>query len=250
MQKQESKLLTLKALQCLSIFFSKLFEYLGLGFITVFLIYCAKVSHVNISWTGEFITNIIELSFVVFMGAFVISFTWPNKYLSNFSSKLIDFMLKSGYVLYLVNEYGGLSANVINDKSTGLGIIFIIVLLAKWLFNFARKYYSNVLVGECIDLNYIKLKDYKVNDNFIADDYKNVQVDSQSLAVALDGSGMITHANGYVIFKVAKLPVTLTFTISPFMSGRLVNDEETYMLSAVRVEPKFVAKQVDRAIKL
>ena len=50
------------------------------------------------------------------------------------------------------------------------------------------------------------------------------------LSITQDGSGYLTHADGYVTFKVAKLPVTLTFKVSPFVSGRLAN--ETGMISS------------------
>ena len=162
-------------------------------------------------------------------------------------------MIKLGYVLWLVNDFGDLSANAINNKSSGLITALVIILLAKWLFNFACNYYGNVLVDECISLDYNKLKDYKVTDSFIADSYKNVPVESQSLTVTRDTNDNITNANGHVIFKVEKLPVTLTFKFSPFMSGRLVNDEETYMLSAVRVEPMGMAsitRQAKKTIKI
>lgn len=221
-----------------------------MGFVTVFLIYVAKVSNVSLSWASEFITTLIQLSFMVFIGAILIDFFNPSEYLSNLYRNSARSMIKLGYILWLVNDFGDLSANAINNKSNGLITALAIVLLAKWLFNFACNYYGNILVDEYIDLDYNKLKDYKVTDSFIADDYKNIQVDSQSLSITRDGGGYITNANGYVIFKVAKLPVTLTFNVLPFMSGQPVNDEETYMLSAVRVEPKFVAKQIDRAIKL
>lgn len=250
MSKQELKLLTLKIIQWLSSGFSQLFNYLLLGVATVYLIYAAKVSHINISWASDFVTSVIELLFVAFIGASVTAFFCLSKALINFNSKCIDLMCKSIYVLWLVNEYGGLSATTINDKSQGLITALIIVFFAKWIFSFVRKFYSNLLVVECIDLDYIKFKDYKVTDSFIADNYKNVQIDSQSLSVTRDANGSITNANGYVIFKVAKLPVTLTFEVSPFMYAQPINDNGTAMLSAVRVEPKFVAKPVDKAIKL
>lgn len=157
-------------------------------------------------------------------------------------------MCKLVYVLWLVNDYGGLSATAINNKSQSLIIALIIVFVAKWLFNFACNYYGNILVDECIDLDYTKLKDCKVTDSFIADGYKNIKVDSQSLSITRDGSGYLTTADGYVTFKVAKLPVTLTFKVSPFVSGRLAN--ETGMISAVRIEPLCEAKQIKKTIKI
>lgn len=248
MSNQESKLLALKILQWLSSGFSKLFEYLLLGFVTVFLIYVAKVNNVSLSWAGEFITTLIQLLFMVFIGALLIDFFNPSKYLSNLYRSSARSMIKLGYILWLVNDFGDLSANAINNKSNGLITALAIALLAKWLFNFVCNYYGNVLVDECIDLDYTKLKDYKVTDSFIADDYKNIQVDSQSLSITRDGGGYLTNADGYVTFKVAKLPVTLTFTISPFMYGQLVN--KTGMLSAVRIEPLSEAKQIKKTIKI
>ena len=248
MTKQEAKLLALKILQWLSSGFSKLFEYLLLGFVIIFLIYSAKVSHVNISWAGEFITVLIELLFMVFIGTILMDFFNPSEYLSNLYRNSARFMIKLGYILWLVNDFGDLSANAINNKSSGLITALAIALLAKWLFNFACNYYGNVLVDECIDLDYTKLKDYKVTDSFIADGYKNIKVDSQSLFITQDGSGYLTHADGYVTFKVAKLPVTLTFKVSPFVSGRLAN--ETGMISAVKIEPTILAKSSKKTIKL
>lgn len=245
MNKQESKLLALKIIQWLSSGFSQLFNYLLLGVATVFLIYAAKVSHINISWASDFVTSVIELLFVAFIGASVTAFFCSSKALINFNSKCIDLMCKSIYVLWLVNEYVGLSATTINDKSQGLITALIIVFFAKWIFSFVRKFYSNLLVDECIDLNYIKLKDYKVTDSFIADNYKNIQVDSQSLSVTRDGRGTVTNASGYVTFKVANLLVTLTFEVSTYVTGTLVSDGERAF-----VEPRLIAKCVDRAIKI
>ena len=240
--------MALKILQWLSSVFSQLFNYFSLGVATVFLIYAAKVNHINISWASDFVTSAIELLFVAFIGTFVIALFYSSKTLSNFNSKLVDLMCKLVYVLWLVNDYGGLSATAINNKSQSLIIALIIVFVAKWLFNFACNYYGNILVDECIDLDYTKLKDCKVTDSFIADGYKNIKVDSQSLSITRDGSGYLTTADGYVTFKVAKLPVTLTFKVSPFVSGRLAN--ETGMISAVRIEPLCEAKQIKKTIKI
>lgn len=249
MSNQEAKLLALKILQWLSSGFSKLFEYLLLGFVTVFLIYVAKVSNVNLSWASEFITTLIQLLFMVFIGALLIDFFNPSKYLSNLYRSSARSMIKLGYILWLVNDFGDLSANAINNKSSGLITALAIALLAKWLFNFVCNYYGNVLVDECIDLDYTKLKDYKVTDSFIADDYKNIQVDSQSLSITKNGSDTITTATGHVTFKVLKLPVKLDFIISPYMSGTLVSNE-TQIRFETGERPLGIAKQIKKTIKI
>lgn len=251
MSNQESKLLALKILQWLSSGFGQLFNYFSLGVATVFLIYAAKVNHINISWASDFVTSAIELLLVAFIGTFVIALFYSSKTLSNFNSKLVDLMCKLVYVLWLVNDYSGLSATAINDKSQSLIIALIIVFVAKWLFNFACNYYGNVLLDECIDLDYNKLKDYKVIDSFIADSYKDVTVESQSLTVTRDGKGTITNASGYVTFKVAKLPVTLTFEVSPYVVGTLVRDGEYALANHyVCIEPTNLAKLSKKTIKL
>lgn len=249
MSNQESKLLALKILQWLSSGFSKLFEYLLLGFVTVFLIYVAKVNNVSLSWAGEFITTLIQLLFMVFIGALLIDFFNPSKYLSNLYRSSARSMIKLGYILWLVNDFGDLSANAINNKSSGLITALAIALLAKWLFNFVCNYYGNVLVDECIDLDYIKLKDYKVADSFIAEEYKDIEVETQSLSITKDGSDAVKLAKGHVTFKVLKLPVKLDFVISPYMSGTLVNNE-----AQIRFETgerlMDIAKQIKKTIKI
>ena len=117
---------------------------------------------------------------MVFIGTILMDFFNPSEYLSNLYRNSARSMIKLGYILWLVNDFGDLSANAINNKPSGLITALAIALLAKWLFNFACNYYGNVLVDECIDLDYTKLKDYKVTDSFIADGYKNIKVDSQS----------------------------------------------------------------------
>lgn len=158
-------------------------------------------------------------------------------------------MIKLGYILWLVNDFGDLSANAINNKSSGLITALAIALLAKWLFNFVCNYYGNILIDECIDLDYIKLKDYKVTDSFIAEEYKDIEVETQSLSITKDGSDAVKLAKGHVTFKVLKLPVKLDFVISPYMSGTLVSNE-----AQIRFEtgerPLGIAKQIKKTIKI
>lgn len=249
MSNQEAKLLALKALQCLSVFFSKLFDYITLGFITVVLIYVAKTNGVDLTEVGKYITAFIELLFVVVIGSLFIQFVSYNKFVNNLCSKSAGLMIKSGYVLWLINILKDTSTKSFSGPTSELFGALLIVLIAKMLFNFACNYYGNVLIDECIDLDYIKLKDYKVTDSFIAEEYKTIEVDNQSLSITKNGSDAIESAKGHVTFKVLKLPVKLDFVISPYMSGTLVSNE-----AQIRFEtgerPLGIAKQIKKTIKI
>lgn len=249
MSNQESKLLALKILQCLSVFFSKLFDYITLGFITVVLIYVAKTNGVDLTEVGKYITAFIELLFVVVIGSLFIQFISYNKFVNNLCSKSTGLMIKSGYVLWLINIIKDTSTKSFSGPTSELFGALLIVLIAKMLFNFACNYYGNILIDECIDLDYIKLKDYKVTDSFIAEEYKDIEVDNQSLSITKNGSDAVESAKGHVTFKVLKLPVKLDFVISPYMSGTLVNNE-----AQIRFEtgerPMGIAKQIKKTIKI
>lgn len=249
MSNQESKLLALKVLQCLSVFFSKLFDYITLGFITVVLIYVAKTNGVDLTEVGKYITAFIELLFVVVIGSLFIQFVSYNKFVNNLCSKSAGLMIKSGYVLWLINIFKDTSTKSFSGPTSELFGALLIVLIAKMLFNFACNYYGNVLIDECIDLDYIKLKDYKVTDSFIAEEYKAIEVDNQSLSITKNGSDAVESAKGHVTFKVLKLPVKLDFVISPYMSGTLVNNE-----AQIRFEtgerPMGIARQIKKTIKI
>ena len=249
MSNHESKLLALKIFQCLSVFFSKLFDYITLGFITVVLIYVAKTNGVDLTEVGKYITAFIELLFVVVIGSLFIQFVSYNKFVNNLCSKSAGLMIKSGYVLWLINILKDTSTKSFSGPTSELFGALLIVLIAKMLFNFACNYYGNVLIDECIDLDYIKLKDYKVTDSFIAEEYKDIEVDNQSLSITKDGSDAVKLAKGHVTFKVLKLPVKLDFVISPYMSGTLVNNE-----AQIRFEtgerPLGIAKQIKKTIKI
>lgn len=249
MSNQESKLLALKILQCLSVFFSKLFDYITLGFITVVLIYVAKTNGVDLTEVGKYITAFIELLFVVVIGSLFIQFISYNKFVNNLCSKSADLIIKSGYVLWLINIIKDTSTKSFSGPASELFGALLIVLIAKMLFNFACNYYGNILIDECIDLDYIKLKDYKVTDSFIAEEYKTIEVDNQSLSITKNGSDAVKSAEGHVTFKVLKLPVKLDFVISPYMSGTLVNNE-----AQIRFEtgerPLGIAKQIKKTIKI
>lgn len=249
MSNQESKLLALKILQCLSVFFSKLFDYITLGFITVVLIYVAKTNGVDLTEVGKYITAFIELLFVVVIGSLFIQFISYNKFVNNLCSKSAGLMIKSGYVLWLINIIKDTSTKSFSGPTSELFGALLIVLIAKMLFNFACNYYGNILIDECIDLDYIKLKDYKVTDSFIAEEYKAIEVDNQSLSITKNGSDAVESAKGHVTFKVLKLPVKLDFVISPYMSGTLVNNE-----AQIRFEtgerPMGIAKQIKKTIKI
>lgn len=249
MSNQESKLLALKILQCLSVFFSKLFDYITLGFITVVLIYVAKTNGVDLTEVGKYITTFIELLFIVVIGSLFIQFVSYNKFVNNLCSKSAGLMIKSGYVLWLINILKDTSTKSFSGPTSELFGALLIVLIAKMLFNFACNYYGNVLIDECIDLDYIKLKDYKVTDSFIAEEYKDIEVDNQSLSITKNGSDDVESAKGHVTFKVLKLPVKLDFVISPYMSGTLVSNE-----AQIRFEtgerPLGIAKQIKKTIKI
>ena len=249
MSNQESKLLALKVLQCLSVFFSKLFDYITLGFITVVLIYVAKTNGVDLTEVGKYITTFIELLFVVVIGSLFIQFVSYNKFVNNLCSKSAGLMIKSGYVLWLINILKDTSTKGFSGPTSELFGALLLVLIAKMLFNFACNYYGNVLIDECIDLDYIKLKDYKVTDSFIAEEYKAIEVDNQSLSITKNGSDAVKSAEGHVTFKVLKLPVKLDFVISPYMSGTLVSNE-----AQIRFEtgerPMGIAKQIKKTIKI
>ncbi len=249
MSNQESKLLALKILQCLSVFFSKLFDYITLGFITVVLIYVAKTNGADLTEVGKYITTFIELLFIVVIGSLFIQFVSYNKFVNNLCSKSAGLMIKSGYVLWLINIIKDTSTKSFSGPTSELFGALLIVLIAKMLFNFACNYYGNILIDECIDLDYIKLKDYKVTDSFIAEEYKDIEVDNQSLSITKNGSDDVESAKGHVTFKVLKLPVKLDFVISPYMSGTLVNNE-----AQIRFEtgerPLGIAKQIKKTIKI
>lgn len=249
MSNQESKLLALKILQCLSVFFSKLFDYITLGFITVVLIYVAKTNGVDLTEVGKYITTFIELLFIVVIGSLFIQFVSYNKFVNNLCSKSAGLMIKSGYVLWLINIIKDTSTKSFSGPTSELFGALLIVLIAKMLFNFVCNYYGNILIDECIDLDYIKLKDYKVTDSFIAEEYKDIEVETQSLSITKDGSDAVKLAKGHVTFKVLKLPVKLDFVISPYMSGTLVNNE-----AQIRFEtgerPLGIAKQIKKTIKI
>lgn len=249
MSNQESKLLALKILQCLSVFFSKLFDYITLGFITVVLIYVAKTNGVDLTEVGKYITAFIELLFVVVIGSLFIQFVSYNKFVNNLCSKSAGLMIKSGYVLWLINILKDTNTKGFSGPTSELFGALLIVLIAKMLFNFACNYYGNVLIDECIDLDYIKLKDYKVTDSFIAEEYKDIEVDNQSLSITKDGSDAVKLAKGHVTFKVLKLPVKLDFVISPYMSGTLVNNEAQIRFE-ISERPLGMAKQIKKAIKI
>ncbi len=249
MSNQESKLLALKILQCLSVFFSKLFDYITLGFITVVLIYVAKTNGVDLTEVGKYITAFIELLFVVVIGSLFIQFVSYNKFVNNLCSKSAGLMIKSGYVLWLINIIKDTSTKSFSGPTSELFGALLIVLIAKMLFNFACNYYGNILIDECIDLDYIKLKDYKVTDSFIAEEYKDIEVDNQSLSITKDGSDAVKLAKGHVTFKVLKLPVKLDFVISPYMSGTLVNNEAQIRFE-ISERPLGMAKQIKKAIKI
>lgn len=249
MSNQDSKLLALKILQCLSVFFSKLFDYITLGFITVVLIYVAKTNGVDLTEVGKYITAFLELLFVVVIGSLFIQFVSYNKFVNNLCSKSAGLMIKSGYVLWLINIIKDTSTKSFSGPTSELFSALLIVLIAKMLFNFACNYYGNILIDECIDLDYIKLKDYKVTDSFIAEEYKDIEVDNQSLSITKNGSDAVESAKGHVTFKVVKLPVTLDFVISPYMPGTSVRNE-----AQIRFEtgerPMGIAKQIKKTIKI
>lgn len=249
MSNQESKLLALKALQCLSVFFSKLFDYITLGFITVVLIYVAKTNGADLTEVGKYITAFIELLFVVVIGSLFIQFVSYNKFVNNLCSKSAGLMIKSGYVLWLINILKDTSTKGFSGPTSELFGALLLVLIAKMLFNFACNYYGNVLIDECIDLDYIKLKDYKVTDSFIAEEYKAIEVDNQSLSITKNGSDAVESAKGHVTFKVLKLPVKLDFVISPYMSGTLVSDK-TQIRFETGERPLGIAKQIKKTIKI
>lgn len=249
MSNQESKLLALKILQCLSVFFSKLFDYITLGFITVVLIYVAKTNGVDLTEVGKYITAFIELLFVVVIGSLFIQFISYNKFVNNLCSKSAGLMIKSGYVLWLINIIKDTSTKSFSGPTSELFGALLIVLIAKMLFNFACNYYGNILIDECIDLDYIKLKDYKVTDSFIAEEYKDIEVDNQSLSITKNGSDAVESAKGHVTFKVLKLPVKLDFMISPYMSGTLVSDK-TQIRFETDERPMGIAKQIKKTIKI
>lgn len=249
MRNQESKLLALKILQCLSVFFSKLFDYITLGFITVVLIYVAKTNGVDLTEVGKYITAFIELLFVVVIGSLFIQSISYNKFVNNLCSKSAGLMIKSGYVLWLINIIKDTSTKSFSGPTSELFGALLIVLIAKMLFNFACNYYGNVLIDECIDLDYIKLKDYKVTDSFIAEEYKDIEVDNQSLSITKNGSDAVESAKGHVTFKVLKLPVKLDFVISPYMSGTLVSNE-AQIRSETGERPLGIAKQIKKTIKI
>lgn len=209
----------------------------------------AKTNGVDLTEVGKYITAFIELLFVVVIGSLFIQFISYNKFVNNLCSKSAGLMIKSGYVLWLINIIKDTSTKSFSGPTSELFGALLIVLIAKMLFNFACNYYGNILIDECIDLDYIKLKDYKVTDSFIAEEYKDIEVDNQSLSITKNGSDAVESAKGHVTFKVLKLPVKLDFVISPYMSGTLVNNE-----AQIRFEtgerPMGIAKQIKKTIKI
>lgn len=253
MTNQEAKLLALKILQILESFFNKAVKWFGLALATLVLAYIVKTNGGNLTTVNEYISCFAELMVILVIGTFIygigLSLNDTNSSaVDEFFNRCNSLMIKSWFVTWIISDVETMKGTTVNHAMANLVIWVICLFIANFVFGVAKGVLARFLINDCIDLDYIKLKDYKVTDNFITEKYKNVPVDSQELSITKDGSGDVKLAKGHVTFKVAKMPVKLEFVVSPYMTGTLVTDETQIRFKTVEV-PLGMAKQVKKAIK-
>ena len=228
-------------------------SYFSLALITVFLAWIAKANDGNLTTVNGYITAFANLMVLLTIAAHIllICLNLNNKHyttMDNVCSHFVSLTIKSFLVASLVDGVRTMSNTNITHVTTILVIGVVCLCIANFVFGAAKSVLARLLIEDCIDLDYIKLKDYKVTDNFIAEEYKTIPVDSQELSITKDASGDIKLAKGQVTFIVAKMLVKLEFAISPYMSGTLVTDETQIRFKTVEA-PLGMAKQVKKTIK-
>ena len=254
MSNQEAKLLALKILQILESFFNKVFKWFGLALVTLVLAYIVKTNGGDLTTVNKYISAFAELMVLMVVVTFVygigLSLTdTSSTTVDEFCHRCTSLMIKSWFVTWIINDAETLKETAFKHTTSSLVIWVICLFIASFVFGVAKGVLARLIINDCIDLNYIKLKDYKVTDSFIAEAYKDIGVDNQSLSITKDGSDAVQSAKGHVTFKVLKLPVTLDFVISPYMSGTLVNNE-TRIRFETGERPLGIAKQIKKTIKI
>lgn len=254
MSNQEAKLLALKILQILESIFDKAFKWFSLALVTLVLAYIVKTNGGNLATVNEYISGFAELMVLMVIGTFIYGIGLSlndtrSVTVDEFFHRCTGLMIKSWFVTWIISDVETMKGAAVNHTTTNLVIWIICLFLANLVFGVAKGVLGRFIVDECIDLDYIKLKDYKVTDSFIAEEYKDIQVDNQSLSITKNGSDTIATATGHVTFKVLKLPVKLDFVISPYMSGTLVNNEAQIRFE-IGERPLGIAKQIKKTIKI
>lgn len=254
MSNQESKLLALKILQILESTFNKARNWFSLALVTLVLAYIVKTNGGNLATVNEYISGFAELMVLIVIVTVIygigLSLTDTRSVtVDEFFHRCTGLMIKSWFVTWIINDVETMKGTAVNHATTSLVIWVICLFLASFVFGIAKGVLGRFIIDECIDLDYIKLKDYKVTDSFIAEEYKDIEVETQSLSITKDGSDAVKLAKGHVTFKVLKLPVKLDFVISPYMPGTLVSNE-----AQIRFEtgerPLGIAKQIKKTIKI
>lgn len=254
MTNQEAKLLALKILQILESIFNKALNWFSLALVTIVLAYIVKTNGGDLATVNEYISCFAEfmvlLTIVTFVYGVGLSYSDVRSVtVDNFFHRCTSLMIKSWFVTWIINDAETMKATAYNHATTTLVIWVICLFLASFVFGVAKGVLGRFIIDECIDLDYIKLKDYKVTDSFIAEEYKDIDVETQSLSITKGSSDIVELAKGHVTFKVLKLPVKLDFVISPYMSGTLVNND-----AQIRFEtgerPLGIAKQIKKTIKI
>ena len=254
MSNQESKLLALKILQILESIFNKACKWFGLALVTLILAYIVKTNGGDLAVVNKYISCFAELMVLLVIGTFIygigLSLTDTRSVtVDEFFHHCTSLMIKSWFVTWIISDVETMKGTTVNHATTSLVIWAICLFLASFVFGVAKGVLGRFIIDECIDLDYIKLKDYKVTDSFIADEYKNIPVETQSLSITKGSSDIVELAKGHVTFKVFQLPVKLDFVISPYMSGTLVNND-----AQIRFEtgerPLGIAKQIKKTIKI
>ena len=254
MTNQEAKLLALKILQILESIFDKAFKWFSLALVTLVLAYIVKTNDGNLATVNEYISGFAELMVLIVIVTFIygigLSLTDTRSVtVDEFFHRCTGLMIKSWFVTWIISDVETMKGATVNHATTSLVIWVICLFLANFVFGVAKGVLGRFIIDECIGLDYIKLKDYKVTDSFIADDYKDIQVETQSLSITKNGSDTVQSAEGHVTFKVLKLPVKLDFVISPYMPGTLVNNEAQIRFE-IGERPMGIAKQIKKTIKI
>lgn len=254
MTNQELKLLALKILQILESIFDKALKWFSLALVTLVLAYIVKTNGGNLATVNEYISCFAELMVLIVIVTFIygigLSLTDTRSVtVDEFFHRCTGLMIKSWFVTWIISDVETMKGATVNHATTSLVIWVICLFLASFVFGVAKGVLGRFIIDECIDLDYIKLKDYKVTDSFIAEEYKDIDVDNQSLSITKNGSDAIESAKGHVTFKVLKLPVKLDFVISPYMSGTLVSNEAQIRFE-IGERPLGIAKQIKKTIKI
>lgn len=254
MSNQEAKLLALKILQILESFFNKVFKWFGLALATLVLAYIVKTNGGDLTTVNKYISAFAELMVLMTIGTFgygiLLSFNETSSpTVDELFHRGTSLMIKSWFVTWIISDAETLKETAFKHTTSSLVIWVICLFIASFIFGVAKGVLARFIINDCIDLDYIKLKDYKVTDSFIAEKYKDIEVETQSLSITKNSSGNVQLAKGSVTFKVLNLPVKLDFVVSPYMSGTLVSNE-TQIRFETGERPLGIAKQIKKTIKI